>query len=38
MMTLRQFSNEGFAVPGAAAWLLADLGEALGKQTRWERI
>lgn len=32
MMTLRQFSREGLAVPGGTAWSLTDLGEALGKQ------
>jgi hypothetical protein len=37
MMTLRQFSREGLAVPGGTAWSLTDLGEALGKQALFTR-
>ena len=37
MMTLRQFSREGLAVPGATAWSLTDLGEAIGKQALFTR-
>jgi len=32
MMTLRWFSSQPPAIPGATSWYLADLGEALGKQ------
>jgi Fic family protein len=37
MMTLRQFSREGLAVPAGTAWSLTDLGEALGKQALFTR-
>lgn len=37
MMTLRQFSQGKRDLPGATAWLLADLGEALGKQAMFTK-
>jgi Fic family protein len=37
MMTFRQFSRGALTVPGGTAWLLADLGEALGKQALFTR-
>lgn len=37
MMTLRQFSGRGVSLPGATGWLLADLGEMLGKQALFTR-
>lgn len=32
MKTLRQFAARSETIPMTAAWLLADLGEALGRQ------
>ncbi|HET6251623.1 MAG TPA: Fic family protein [Tepidisphaeraceae bacterium] len=32
MMTLRQFSEENLSVPSGTAWLLADIGQAMGMQ------
>ena len=32
MMTLRTFSSGLATIPAATGWLMADLGEALGKQ------
>jgi Fic family protein len=37
MMTLRQFSKPLQSVPATTSWLLADLGEAIGKQTLFTR-
>jgi Fic family protein len=37
MMTLRQFSKTLESVPAATSWLLADLGEAIGKQELFTR-
>ncbi|MEW6263441.1 MAG: Fic family protein [Thermodesulfobacteriota bacterium] len=37
MMTLRLFSRQLDAIPAAAAWYLADLGEARGKQELFTR-
>jgi Fic family protein len=37
MMTLRQFSKTHESVPAATSWLLADLGEAIGKQALFTR-
>src|SRR4051812_4611579 len=37
MMTLRQFSGDMPTVPTATAWLIGDLGAALGKQELFTR-
>jgi hypothetical protein len=37
MMTLRRFSEGKRSLPGATGWLLADLGEALGKQAMFTK-
>jgi fido (protein-threonine AMPylation protein) len=37
MMTLRRFSDGTRTLPGATGWLLADLGEALGKQAMFTK-
>src|SRR5271168_2779570 len=37
MMTLRQFTEKMATVPTATAWLIGDLGTALGKQELFTR-